>query len=274
MKRLCTLCGMSKQNYYKGEVRRRRREVDEGLVVELVKRERRIHPRMGARKLLHLISPEMKKAGVSIGRNRFFELLKERQLLVRRRRNHVRTTDSRHRMRVFRNELKGAVIDGVHQALVTDITYIRTEKGFVYLALVMDVFSRKIVGFDVGNSLEASGCMRALEMALAQLSAGGRTIHHSDRGTQYCCAAYVAMLEERGILISMTEENHCYENAMAERLNGVLKQEYGLGGTLAGIEEARRLVREAVMLYNRYRPHLALDFATPDEVHGGGALAA
>lgn len=274
MKQLCALGGMTKQNYYKGKVRRRRREIDEELIVELARRERRIHPKMGAKKLLHLIRPELKKAGVFIGRNRFFELLKEHDLLVCRKKSRVRTTDSRHRFRIYKNELKNRSVDGAHQALVADLTYIRTEQGFVYLSLVMDVYSRKIVGFDVDNTLEASGCMRALKMALGQLPKGSDTIHHSDRGTQYCCGAYVEMLQERGIVISMTEKNHCYENAMAERLNGVLKQEYGLDATLSGIEEAKRLVREAVMLYNDYRPHLSLDLATPGEVHDGGALAA
>ena len=274
MKRLCALCGMTKQNFYKGERQRRRREIDEQLVVDLVQRERHMHPRIGGRKLLHLIRSELEKAEVFIGRNRLFELLGEHDLLVPRKRTGVRTTDSRHRFRVYKNELKNAVIEEPHRALVADLTYLRTEQGFVYLALVMDVHSRKIVGFDVNNTLEAVGCMRALQMALEQLPQDASPIHHSDRGTQYCCAAYVEMLQERGIVISMTEENHCYENAMAERLNGVLKQEYGLGATLADIEEAKSLVGEAVMLYNEHRPHLSLNFATPEQVHQREPLAA
>lgn len=274
MRGLCGLCAMTKQNYYKGRKLRRRREIDEDFVVELVKRERCVHPNMGARKVLHLITPALEEAGVCIGRNRLYEVLGERELLVPRRRSRATTTDSRHRMRVYNNKLKSARIDGPHQAMVADLTYIRTDEGFVYLALVMDAHSRKIVGFDVNNSLEAIGCMRALRMALWQLPEGRRAIHHSDRGTQYCCADYVEMLEKRGVVISMTEENHCYENAKAERLNGVLKQEYGLGRTLAGISEAKRLVQEAVMLYNNRRPHLSLGLATPGEVHNGSPSVA
>lgn len=274
MKRLCSLCGISKQAYYKGETSRRRREIDEELVVELVKRVRHMHPNMGGRKVHFLIMPDLVEAGVYIGKNRLFELLRERDLLVPRRRNHARTTDSHHRFRIYKNELKTAQIEEPHQALVSDLTYIRTDNGFVYLALVMDVHSRKIVGYDVNNTLEAVGCMRALKMALGQLPEGSNTIHHSDRGTQYCCGDYVEMLKERGVVISMTEENHCYENAKAERLNGVLKQEYGLGRTLSGIKEAKRLVSEGVVLYNNHRPHLSLDFETPSGVHDGRSTLA
>ena len=137
----------------------------------------------------------------------------------------------------------------------------------MYLALVMDAWSRKIVGYDCSDSLEALGARRALKMALAQLPAGVKAMHHSDRGTQYCCHEYVAMLENAGVVISMTQENHCYENAKAERLNGILKQEYALGGTIKSAANARTLAREAVMLYNTLRPHTALGYRCPGEVH-------
>ncbi len=159
------------------------------------------------------------------------------------------------------------MLTGPHQLLVSDITYLRTHEGFLYLALVMDAWSRKIVGYDCRDSLEAAGVRRALKMALAQLPQGRRVMHHSDRGTQYCCQEYVAMLEKAGASISMTQENHCYENAKAERLNGILKQEYALGGAIASKAQAGILVREAVMLYNEYRPHETLGYRCPGEVH-------
>lgn len=154
------------------------------------------------------------------------------------------------------------------------MTYIRTREGFLYLALVMDAWSRKIVGWHVGGTLEALGCLAAARMAMAELPASARPIHHSDRGTQYCCNDYVALLASRKLPISMTEENHCYENAKAERLNGILKEEYGLGGEFARKADVERAVRQAVTLYNERRPHTALAYRTPRAVHEAGRLLA
>lgn len=264
---LCQCAGISKQAFYKAERVRQARKVDEDLVLKLVIEVRQRHQRLGARKLLWMIRPELEKAGVAIGRNKLLALLRRKGLLVPRKRRSARTTDSRHRFRVYTNLLRTAQIAGPHQAWVTDLTYIRTPQSFVFAVFVMDVFSRKIVGFDVSDSLEAAGCLRAAKQAMAQLPKGARPIHHSDRGTQYCCEEYVNLLARNKLAISMTEVNHCYENSMAERLNGILKQEYGLGETLANLKEARLLVRQAVMLYNLERPHLALDYATPEQVH-------
>ena len=168
---------------------------------------------------------------------------------------------------MYENLLKGRDLTGPHQALVSDITYIRTEEGFVYLCLVMDSFSRAIVGFDCSDTLEREGALRALAQALGQLPAGHETVHHSDRGSQYCCQEYVGKLQGAGVSISMTQENHCYENAQAERLNGIVKQEYGLGGTFGRKSEALRAVTEAVGLYNWRRPHQSLGYAVPMAVH-------
>lgn len=264
---LCALAGMTRQNLYRERKARTRASVEEALVLELVRAERRVQPMVGTRKLMVLIAPELAEAGVGIGRDRLFGLLAREKLLVRRRRGTPRTTDSRHRWRVHRNMLKGTVLAAPHEAWVCDITYLRTREGFAYLALVMDAWSRKIVGWHVGATLEALGAMAALEMALAQLPAGATPLHHSDRGTQYCCGDYVALLEARQLAVSMTEENHCYENARAERLNGILKQEYGLGSELASHREAIAAVAEAVRLYNGRRPHAALGYRTPDQTH-------
>jgi transposase InsO family protein len=265
---------MSKQNYYKEKRRRRCQAVDEELVVQLVQAERRQQPRLGTRKLLVLVGPELAEAGVALGRDRLFGLLGRRGLLIKRRRHCPRTTDSRHGLRVYPNLLKDFTLTGPHQAWVSDLTYVRTREGFLYLALVMDAWSRQIVGWHVGATLEALGCVAALKMALAQLPADTRPIHHSDRGTQYCCHEYVKLIEKSGLRISMTEANHCYENAQAERLNGILKQEYGLGGELARKADLRPMVRQAVQLYNWRRPHTALGYRTPAEVHGALARAA
>jgi transposase InsO family protein len=168
---------------------------------------------------------------------------------------------------VYDNLLKDRQLTGPHQAMVSDITYIRTAEGFVYLCLVMDAFSRAIVGFDCSDTLEREGALRALTQALKQRPAKSETVHHSDRGSQYCCLDYVERLEKAGVSISMTQENHCYENGRAERLNGILKQEYGLGATFGRKSEARRVVAEAVHLYNWRRPHQSLGYAIPMQVH-------
>lgn len=264
---LCEEVGLSRQAFYKGVKARSRREVDEELVLELVRRERRVQPMIGARKLLWMIGPELEEAGVSIGRDRFFELLRREELLIERKARSARTTYSSHGLRVWPNLLKTLVPDGPNQAWAADITYVRTLEGFVYVALLTDAWSRKIVGWDAGMTLEAEGAMRALKMALKQLPEGKACVHHSDRGSQYCCGDYVELLHGRKVRISMTEANHCYENAKAERVNGILKQEYGLGETFRTRGEVAGVVRQAVSLYNNRRPHTALALRTPGEVH-------
>lgn len=258
---------MSRQNYYKSHQARHRKQVDACLLLDLIRPERALQPRIGCRKLLELIRPRLSKAGVIIGRDRFFEFMASQDLLIQRRKRRVTTTTSRHRFQVYGNQFKELDLTGIHQALVSDITYIRTDEGFVYLSLVMDAYSRKIVGYDCSDRLEAEGCLRALDQAIGQLPVGCKTTHHSDRGSQYCCYAYVDRLMEAGLGISMTEENHCYENAQAERLNGILKQEYALGETFLTKADAYRAVDEAVQLYNTRRPHQALGYRIPAQVH-------
>lgn len=267
IKHLCDFVGMSRQNYYAARRLRQRREVDEGLVVELVKRERRMQPRIGGRKLLHLLRSELDESNVSIGRDRFFEVLAENDLLVVRKPGRPRTTNSRHSLPVFHNLLEGRTLTAPNQAWVSDLTYIRTDEGFVYAALITDAYSRKIVGAHLGDSLEAEGCLVALEQALGDLPEGKHPLHHSDRGCQYCCHAYVDRLRDRGMPISMTEIMHCYENAMAERVNGILKQEYELDRTFRTKAQAKKAFEQAVWLYNHRRPHLNLNYRFPADVH-------
>lgn len=268
---LCVRVGMSRQNYYAARRLRQRRQVDEGMIVELVKRERRMQPRIGGRKLRYLIQPTLDEAGVEIGRDRFFEVLAEHDLLVERKPGMPRTTNSRHSLPVFYNLLAGKQFAAPNEAMVSDLTYIRTDEGFLYAALITDVVSRKIVGAHIGDSLEAEGCLAALEQALRQLPDGKYPIHHSDRGCQYCCHAYVERLQARGLAISMTESMHCYENAMAERVNGILKQEYELDRTFRTKAQAKAAFEQAVWLYNHRRPHLRLNYRFPSDVHAEAA---
>jgi transposase InsO family protein len=262
---------MSRQNYYAARRLRKRRQIDEELILELVKRERRLQPRLGGRKLMHLLSADLEEASVSIGRDRFFELLAESNLLVVPKPGMPHTTNSRHSLPVFRNLLSGKVLTGPNEAWVSDLTYIRTEEGFLYAALITDAYSRKIIGAHIGDSLEAEGCLCALEQALCALPDGKRPIHHSDRGCQYCCHEYVDRLRSCGLAVSMTEVMHCYENAQAERVNGILKQEYELDRRFRTKTQAKKAFEQAVWLYNHRRPHLKLNYRFPAAVHEAAA---
>lgn len=269
--RLCERVSMSRQNYYAARRQRQRREMDEELVVELVQEQRRVHPRIGGRKLLFLLQPELAEAGVTLGRDRFFELLRAHGLLVERKRSWPKTTQSRHALPVFRNVVADREPTAPNQVWVSDLTYIRTEQGFLYAAVIMDSFSRKIVGAHIGESLEAQGCIQALEKAMVDLPTHCFPIHHSDRGCQYCCHEYVERLQARGLSISMTEQHHCYENAQAERVIGILKQEYELDVTFRTKPQATTSFYQAVELYNHRRPHLSLNYEVPAQVHARAA---
>jgi transposase InsO family protein len=258
---------MSRQNWYKEVKIRKRRQVDEGLIVELVRNERKLHVRRGGRKLLVVLKAEFADAGISIGRDRLFGVLTRHDLLVPRLPRSTSTTNSRHSLPIFHNRLKGLEVNAPNQAWVSDITYIRIDDGFVYLGLIMDRYSRKIVGYHCGDRLETAGCLASLDMALADLPEGCHPIHHSDRGCQYCSHDYTDRLQEHGLPVSMTETDHCAENAHAERLNGILKQEYGLGMTFRNLEQVRKAVEQAVWLYNYRRPHMKLKMRIPAMVH-------
>lgn len=265
---VCRKVDLSRQNYYHRRSARQREKVDVGLIKELVVNERKAQPRIGTRKLHGLFSKTLGEAGVKIGRDRMFEVLAELNLLVPAlASNTPRTTNSYHCLPVFTNQIKDLVLTKPNQVWVVDLTYIRTEMGFLYLALLTDKMSRKIVGYHCGDTLEAEGCIAALDKALADLPQGVYPIHHSDKGTQYCCHAYVNRLIERGLSISMTETNHCAENALAERVNGILKCEYLLGMTFRSKESARRAVAHAVHCYNTRRPHTSLKMRMPADVH-------
>ncbi len=265
---VCGKVGMSRQNYYAQRRTRQRRQVDVDLVKALVQEARRDQPRLGVRKLYHVLKPELEKAGVKLGRDRMFEELGRRGLLVARKAAAwPRTTRISKCLPVFGNRLKGMEVKRPNQVWVSDLTYLRSREGFLYLSLVTDHSSRKIVGYQVSENLETEGCLKALEMALESLPAGVRPMHHSDRGCQYGSHEYVTKLQEHGLEISMTEQDHCAENALAERMNGILKQEYGLGEEWATKEELRQLVKQAVWLYNNKRPHTALGYDYPERVH-------
>jgi len=267
---LCMRVGMSRQNYYAKRKLRQRRKVSAGIVLSLTRRERSMQARLGGRKVLKLISWDLAEAGVSLGRDRYFELLRDNGMLIRRKPCKPKTTNSQHSLPVFRNLISGIKPATPNKVWVSDLTYIDTDEGFMYASLITDAGSRKIVGSNIGDSLEAEeSSILALDKALKDLPKDAHPIHHSDRGSQYCCRKYVKRLNKRGMQISMTEVFHCYENAMAERVNGILKQEYEMDGVFRTKEQASKAFEQAVFLYNNRRPHMGIGYQIPSEVHSG-----
>lgn len=260
--------GKSRNAFYQTKVVRQRKSVDADFVVELVQNLRQMHPRAGTRKLMHYLQDDFNKADIAIGRDRLNEILRERTLLVERRRSQTpRTTRFDSSLPLAHNLIKDLQPSAPNEVWVGDITYIRTLEGFLYLSLLTDMVSRKIVGYDICESLETEGCLNALGMARKDLYKGEHPIHHSDRGCQYGSHAYRKALQEAGMPCSMTEEFHCYENALAERVNGILKQEYFLDVCFATKEAARSAVIQTVDIYNNHRIHEALGYRTPASVH-------
>jgi putative transposase len=259
---------MTPQNYYARRSAWRRQEVDVGLVLEMVRAERKYQPRLGVRKLYYLIQVELKAAGVKMGRDRLFEELRKAGLLVERKPSEwPKTTNFNPSLPVFKNLIKSCQVRGRNQVWVADITYIRTEEAFMYLGLITDKWSRKIVGYHLGETLETESPLKALAMALKGLNEGELPIVHSDRGRQYASHLYVSRVKKAGLKMSMTEKNHSAENALAERVNGILKQEYWLDANFETKPDARRAVVQGINLYNDRRPHTALGFKTPGMVH-------
>ena len=219
------------------------------------------------RKLKKSLNEEFTKANLIVGRDTLFNVLRKYKMLTLRKKYRMRTTNSHHRFYKYGNIIKDIEINRPNHVWASDITYIRTIKGFCYLALITDMYSRKIVGYDLSDSLELNGCVRALNKAIYQAKNIKGLIHHSDRGIQYCSNVYTQILKRKKIDISMTEENHCYENAMAERVNGILKDEFYLDQTFANVAHAKRAAKNAINLYNEIRLHLSLDYKTPNMVY-------
>lgn len=257
--------GYTRDGYYKSLSKEIKEELNKGVLIESVLHIRKNHPRMGGKKMYYLLRDIAKS--LHIGRDKFFKILEEEDLLVKRKRSSTKTTNSYHRFYTYKNELKKAQIKTPNQAWSSDITYIRTKEGFMYLFLITDVYSRKIVGSELSNSLSIEGAIQALRKAIHQCNNLQGVIHHSDRGIQYCSNVYTEILHKHKMRISMTEENHCYENAMAERVNGILKDEYMLDATFKNKHIAKKACAEAIELYNKKRPHWSLVLKTPEEVH-------
>lgn len=266
MESFCRSYGYSRQAYYKRLGKEQKEEVKQRMVLEAVKKIRERQPEVGAKKIQKMINN--KELCVEyIGRDWLFSLLRKEKLLITIKKKYVRTTNSVHGFKIYRNEIKELEINKSNQVFASDITYIDTCEGYGYLALVTDMYSRKIVGYDYSQSLVAEGSIRALKKAIRQAGRTEGIIHHSDRGIQYCCKKYMELINKNKMQISMTEENHVYENAMAERVNGILKNEFYLGDRLISHKIAERLVKEAIEIYNKERLHSSIGFLTPEYKH-------
>jgi putative transposase len=254
---------VSRQAYYKSLDVLENIKLREEFILAAVREIRRGLPRLGVRKI-HYLLPQF---GISAGRDQLFDLLKRFGMLIDRRRDFRRTTNSYHRFHKYPNLIRNSDVRHPNQVFVSDITYLKTQEGFCYLALVTDLYSRKIVGWDLSRSLSIEGCQKALLQALNGISATSELIHHSDRGLQYCSQGYVQILIQKNVRISMTEESHCYENAVAERINGILKEEFYLDRIHASFKNAKALSGQAIHSYNNKRPHLSLSFKTPAQCY-------
>jgi putative transposase len=267
MNKLCDLFGKSRQAYYQLSKYNYKEEVKTEILLQLVEKERKLMPRIGGRKLLQRIQPRLPEE-LYLGRDSFFEFLRDTGLLIRKRRYRARTTYSNHWLRKYPNLIKDYTPEKAHQLWVSDITYIETGEGFGYLSLVTDAYSRKIIGWALGATLEAKHTVRALQMALDQLPKGTtNTFHHSDRGVQYCCDDYVKLLTKNHFQISMTENGDPRENAIAERVNGILKDEWLNQMKLTSLQETENQLRLIIKTYNHHRPHSSLDMKTPEYAH-------
>ena len=269
IEKICKCFGISKQGYYKSQVAYSKRKEREFLIAEMVIEQRHSLAREGYHKLYKRIKPNLESSSITIGRDSFLKVLRNKNLLVEpKKRRYVSTTDSKHPFSIYKNLILDRSAERSNQIFVSDITYIRVGRRFMYLALITDLYSRKIVGYDFSNSLELEGCLRALKMALKQREDPQlELIHHSDRGIQYCSYAYTGILKKVGAKISMAAKGNCYENATAERINGILKGEFNLDQRYSSVKSARKSVKQAIDKYNNLRLHMAIGYNTPSQKH-------
>lgn len=264
----CRLFGKSRQAWYKIHQRGDRNRLQEELVLQWVREIRSTLPRVGGIKLYFLIKDRLTEHNIKMGRDGLYRLLREHDLLIVPRRKYVRTTQSWHHYKKWPDLLQDYRPYGPDQVWVSDITFLRTVNGFIYLSLITDAYSRVITGYHLSQYLKASGCIAALTKALkSRRNPDTELIHHSDRGIQYCCDDYVQLLQKNDIRISMTQSGSPYDNAIAERVNGILKQEFGLDQTFKSYNEAIEPVAKAVYTYNHIRPHFSCDLKTPVQKH-------
>jgi putative transposase len=267
--KLCGWFGITRQAYYQNNWERISTTLEEDFIIQEVKSIRKNHRRMGARKLYEMLQPFMLEHQIKMGRDALFNLLSSHHLLVRKRKRRIQTTNSYHWLRKYPNLIGEFTPTGINQLWVSDITYWKLKENHVYISFITDVYSHKIVGYQVAETMEAIESIRALQMALSALGAETHLnlTHHSDRGLQYCSGAYVKLLQDYNIKISMTENGDPLENAVAERVNGIIKDEYLDTYDIDNIKDAKKLLKTVVELYNNERPHMSIGNLTPNIIH-------
>lgn len=264
---LCSLLGYSRQAFYQQKKAVEQQVLQHELIVQQVLLIRSRQQKVGTRKLLLMLKPFLLQHHILIGRDALFTLLSENKLLIRRRKRKIpRTTFSNHWLKKYPNLIVGMPVLSPNKLWVSDITYIILRDGFAYLTLITDAYSRMIVGYHLSKNLEASGCVKALKIAISTLPNGSDLIHHSDRGCQYCSTDYVEQLIEYNISISMTQNSDPRENAIAERVNGIIKQEL-LSNSYGDFNEANNGIQRAITIYNYERLHSSIDMLTPFQAH-------
>ena len=253
---------------YKQRSTAAKESIKEEAIKQLVDRERKLLPRVGTRKIYFLIKKELQCQCLKVGRDKLFTLMRDYDLLIKPRRRYTQTTMSKHWLRKWPNIIKDQQVTTPDQIWVSDITYLKTQQGNCYLNMITDMYSRKIVGYAVADNMETESMIKALDMAVTQKrNLQQATIHHSDRGLQYCSKEYVALTGKHHIRLSMTENGDPYENALAERMNRTIKEEFGMDRILKNKQQVQELVKESIFLYNNKRPHLALNMKTPEQVY-------
>lgn len=257
--------GISRQAFYQRQKREQIRLTELLYVKDLVVTERRLMPRVGTRKLYYLLKEKFENGGIKIGRDALFSFLKSENLLIRKKKNYTKTTWSKHWLHKHPNLLKTVSPQRSEQIWVSDITYVPTRQGNSYLSLVTDAYSRKIVGYHLSEDMKTENVAKALLMAIKHRKTKLPLIHHSDRGLQYCAAEYQQLLYNDNITPSMTDGYDCYQNALAERINGILKDEFIVQTYTS--EQLSRVVEQSIKIYNSYRPHLSLKYKTPNFIH-------
>lgn len=261
------LFGFTRQSYYEHKQRARNSQMQEVFILTLVNEIRKDHPKMGTVKLHKLLEDDFQKHQIKYGRDKLYNLLGEHGMLIKQGKYRPQTTMSNHFYRRYPNLIRDMELRRSNKLWVSDITYLRTKMGFVYLSLITDAYSKKIVGWCLWPNLSSQGALNALEMAVNIEKPYETITHHSDRGVQYCCNDYVNYLKSSEINISMTENGDPYENAIAERVNGILKHEYDLKQTFSDYLTANEIVKQAVSKYNNERPHASCDYMTPIKAH-------
>lgn len=265
---LCRLFGKTRHAYYDNRWRVQDQGLKEDIVIQKVLEIRKEIPGIGTLKLHSMLTPVFRSHQIKIGRDYMFDLLREHGLQIRRRRRKAITTNSRHWMHKYANLIKDLIPSRPEQIWVSDITYIRFSGQWGYLSLVTDAYSKQIMGFCFRKDLSGQGCIEALKMALGnRMYPQEELIHHSDRGSQYCSKAYVDVLLEGKVAISMTENGDPYENAIAERVNGILKTDFNLYNSADGFKETKKRIARNIKAYNTIRPHLSVDLLTPEQAH-------